>query len=80
MRGCGVVADAGLVARAREVVGSSSWEARSTRVRGTVVTGIPRQTVASSLFERRVRTPLTRRFFGVVTSGAGGFPFTTPSR
>ena len=57
--------------------------ARSTSVRATVVTGILRQVIPSRRCmrrDRRVLTPLVRRFVGTVTSGAGGAPLTRPSR
>jgi hypothetical protein len=48
--------------------------ARSTRVLGIVVTGIPLRVLASTCFERRVATPGTARSVRVVTSGAGAVP------
>jgi hypothetical protein len=51
-------------------------------VRGTVVTGILCQTVASRAPKRRVRvlTPLTVRSLGAVTSGRGAGPLTSSNR
>ena len=50
-------------------------------MRGGVVTGTPRQTMLSAgllVRERFVLTPFTRRSPGVVTSGGGAWPLSSP--
>src|SRR3954468_24174858 len=56
--------------------------ARSTSVRGTGVTGMPRWVArsAASSFARRTRTPGTSRWAGAVTSGAGTGPLSSDRR
>ena len=51
-------------------------------VRGTVVTGILRQTVLSRSESQglRVLTPFTLRSVRALTSGTGGLPLTSPHR
>ena len=81
--GRGAVADPGLVAGPSEGIEATGTVARSTSVRGTVVTGMPRNVVASRALRMRERwevTPSMRRWVRVMTSAGGASPFSSPSR